>query len=689
MTRPFAIFAALAMLVTALSGCVLNENAKSAEEPQKSEKAAYSETYIFENSFIGGWEGGKGDGTFPVKQDGAVRILAEMTYTDQLPVDSNSYTRIRDPSGTNYDSEKDGGGHERIEITNKEAMEKSSGDWDVYMRVAGLVAEVNYRISVMVFYNAVDIASGDSAGGESENRAGISFFTKDLPHSPSAGVGDGFEPHILAAPGIDGNEWYYIDSPTGTTTGGNLWVSGDSGETWECMSHGVGGTSIGFSGDSYTAVSSKGYIYYSDLYLATATVDASKDGGAMWVQNPAASVYPIVDRQWLIIGPTVGGLPVSPPETIYFMYNQAEGLFMVKSYVTEDALVWTPCNSGLPITTNMGFRDYFAVDQKSGMLYLPNTENGGIVVYVSSDGGATFSKYSVSSSGGQNLFVVADVDAGGNAYVSWSDQSDVYLAVSKDSGKEWKIHKVMDTKGTRVFPWIAAGDAGRIGLTWYETADEGDPNELDGSNWSTMAAISTNAISDDVMFYITTVEGNIHTGAIDTVGSGGTADRDLGDFFTCDVDKKGRLVLVYGKDGNDGAYAYKAKATFARQREGPFLMNGTGPISEFAYAIEGLTIYADASESSSPNGEIMEYAWEWGDGSSSTGREVNHIYNKSGEYTVTLTAVDKEDMANGISKDIELLYVKGTLATSGFEFIVPIVAAGAVLALTGGKKRRR
>ena len=58
----------------------------------------------------------------------------------------------------------------------------------------------------------------------------IDFYVAELENS----VGGGFEPHIIAGPGIDGKEWYYIDSPTGFAGGesGNLWISKDGGESW-------------------------------------------------------------------------------------------------------------------------------------------------------------------------------------------------------------------------------------------------------------------------------------------------------------------------------------------------------------------------------------------------------------------------------------------------------------------------
>ena len=78
----------------------------------------------------------------------------------------------------------------------------------------------------------------------------LDFFVLELENS----VGEGFEPHIIAGPGVGGSgEWYYIDSPTGIGGGqsGNFWISKDEGLTWE--PHPYGRNALG-SGDSYTVI---------------------------------------------------------------------------------------------------------------------------------------------------------------------------------------------------------------------------------------------------------------------------------------------------------------------------------------------------------------------------------------------------------------------------------------------------
>lgn len=525
-------------------------------------------------------------------------------------------------------------------------------------------------VTFVLLFSIINIPlSPNSRAGDAETTStnvDIEFFVLQLPDS----VGEGFEPHILVGPGIDGEEWLYIDSPTGlgSQLSGNLWISQDGGYTWEFKETGRPPINYGGSGDSYTAVFSDGTIAFTDLYLFTVTVDTSLDGGDTWFQNFQASKTPLDDRQWLQIGPTVGGGPLSSPETLYLIYNQIPlGLIIQYSSNTDTGYGWRRGNAGFPVSSSTGSRDYFAVDQNDGTLYLPNKEGQTLVVYVSTDGALTFSRYVVLEGTGdiQNIFVAVEVDNAGNVYLTWSaEQEHIFMAVSTDQGQTWDISQVTTTPGTRVLPWIIAGDAGRVGLTWYETKAVGssdDPLDMENATWDVKAAICVDALSENRTYLITNIHENVHTGTIKTTGaSSDDADRDLGDFFTCDVDSLGRLVVTYGMDGDDGPNVRQAAVMFGKQMEGPFLLENTGPIANFTYEKDGLKVNVDASDSVDLNGKgIEEYIWDWGDGTNSTGMITSHTYNASGEYNITLKVInedglgDKTTMAVKVSKPKE------------------------------------
>ncbi|MDD5610065.1 MAG: PKD domain-containing protein [Candidatus Omnitrophica bacterium] len=54
----------------------------------------------------------------------------------------------------------------------------------------------------------------------------------------------------------------------------------------------------------------------------------------------------------------------------------------------------------------------------------------------------------------------------------------------------------------------------------------------------------------------------------------------------------------------------------------------------------GEPVLFDASRSSDPDGDVLTYAWDFGDGTSFEGKEATHTYAKAGEYKVVLKVSD-------------------------------------------------
>jgi YVTN family beta-propeller protein len=86
------------------------------------------------------------------------------------------------------------------------------------------------------------------------------------------------------------------------------------------------------------------------------------------------------------------------------------------------------------------------------------------------------------------------------------------------------------------------------------------------------------------------------------------------------------------------------------------------PTSLFTMAINGLTVLFDGSGSSSPVGNVKEYIWDFGDGSSpvtTTTATVSHTYANSAAYTVTLTVV------NDAGTSLDITFTGQTVSNHG------------------------
>ena len=93
------------------------------------------------------------------------------------------------------------------------------------------------------------------------------------------------------------------------------------------------------------------------------------------------------------------------------------------------------------------------------------------------------------------------------------------------------------------------------------------------------------------------------------------------------------------------------------------------PRASFTYSPEtpesGEHVIFDGSSSSDPDGEIVSYEWDFGDGSTDSGSIVSHVFTTPGTYTVNLTVTDNDGMTDSLSIIVEILQLKVTAWTSG------------------------
>ncbi len=73
-------------------------------------------------------------------------------------------------------------------------------------------------------------------------------------------------------------------------------------------------------------------------------------------------------------------------------------------------------------------------------------------------------------------------------------------------------------------------------------------------------------------------------------------------------------------------------------------------------SLAGRPVIMNASQSYDPDGTIFSYSWNFGDGTSSTGKVVSHSWALAGNYTLTLTVTDNEGGASTNTTSLLVIY---------------------------------
>jgi PKD repeat protein len=79
------------------------------------------------------------------------------------------------------------------------------------------------------------------------------------------------------------------------------------------------------------------------------------------------------------------------------------------------------------------------------------------------------------------------------------------------------------------------------------------------------------------------------------------------------------------------------------------------PLARFTSACDPGMLWCgfDALASADPDGEIVDYAWDFGDGTTSSGVSSEHTYTGNGTYTVTLTVTDNTGATAAASQQVQ------------------------------------
>jgi PKD repeat protein len=89
----------------------------------------------------------------------------------------------------------------------------------------------------------------------------------------------------------------------------------------------------------------------------------------------------------------------------------------------------------------------------------------------------------------------------------------------------------------------------------------------------------------------------------------------------------------------------------------------TPPTAAFDVSCAGLSCSVDAGDSTDPDGTITGRAWEFGDGSTASGKTAQHSYRQLGSYTIRLRVTDDDGATSTATKTIGLI----TLTANGYK----------------------
>jgi hypothetical protein len=388
----------------------------------------------------------------------------------------------------------------------------------------------------------------------------------------------------------------------------NIWLSRDGGRTFKRNDFGGGFTTdptknTGFSDPDLTQ-DDGGRIYDTGINLANDALFSSGDGGVSWDRGTAQCHDG--DRPWL-----AGGRK----DEVFLATNTAEGSLSHQVFVSTDG-GQTCSASGIPDAGTLSdgteytgngkiYRDAGSDRLVEPVNFMRDGKTVALGVGTWKRGDAAFTPHkavdttlyahwaAIALDGSGGLYLVYDTDprasgtAGGCDGAPTPSPNHIEMVHSTDFGAHWSAPLVLASPpgGRVLWPWVAAGDKGRVSVVWYQT-DKVVDLACQNAKLSVMAANVFGA--DTSSPQVTTVDAVGRPIADNNICQSGTTcvatgeDRRLGDFFTNALDERGCVIIGTGdttsKDPLTGGERNVALPLFVRQNAGPAL-RGSGDCS--------------------------------------------------------------------------------------------------------------
>lgn len=388
------------------------------------------------------------------------------------------------------------------------------------------------------------------------------------------------------------------DGTVFVASSGALWRSGDGGRSYTslnqmaCSAAGQA-TPCVFPNERHASIDSMG----------DADVIATPDGRVHWLGlhgESGAVPYQVSDDQGATFGAGIDRAAGTDADREWIAFRDADRLYATwREQGDLDRLVFMRSSDGgasWSAKIEMGddrLQGPIALDPSSQRIYVPAigfSYDGSVDILRSSDDGRSWDIVEAAPADGASrpdrdgnptyIFPVAAVDAAGTVYLVWSNDEDggllegskdaalaaVWFTMSRDGGDTWSPKASLSAPGRHaIFPWIDAGDAGRVVVAWYEGA-LGLPGEalLEQWNLQLVESVDADAASPTFLGGFANAE-PFHLGPICTRGgdcdlgtpAGGVRvrDRSMLDFFEVEIKPDGQPVVAWaagGPHGRDG-----------------------------------------------------------------------------------------------------------------------------------------
>ena len=207
-------------------------------------------------------------------------------------------------------------------------------------------------------------------------------------------------------------------------------------------------------------------------------------------------------------------------------------------------------------------------------------------------------------------YPVLTIDPGGTAHALYSLKVGPYYHIMKKPGEKWSRPRAMSSGLTtqNLFPYLRYHD-GLIHAIWNEGA-KGDMRlmynrALPNGTWTNPVVIA-NEVQSPWQPWMA-------------------------------IDKKGVVHVVWGDGSND-----TNRDIFHAKVELPGKPPAAAIEANPTRGLIPLTVRFDGSRSNDPDGTIMKYMWEFGDGNTADGRVVTHTYRQKGTYQAVLKVLDND-----------------------------------------------